>query len=140
MPGCCGGLSFKEHLASCEACRKSLTPLDDAWRCDRGRALFGNKCANNCGVTFGNDLESNTYSARTKGNTIFVCHNVSRAVFFCIAQTLLCNVDRWGVHPAGAQVWEIIFDNILKCTFCRFYTYESIDFHVTFMYPYSNVV
>ena len=80
MPGCCGGQTLKEHLASCEAGRNSLTPLDDLWRCDRGRELFGAKCANNCGVIFGNDLQSNQYSARTKGNLIFVCHNVSRGV------------------------------------------------------------
>eukprot|EP00816_Leptocylindrus_hargravesii_P005693 CAMPEP_0196802918 /NCGR_PEP_ID=MMETSP1362-20130617/2423_1 /TAXON_ID=163516 /ORGANISM="Leptocylindrus danicus, Strain CCMP1856" /LENGTH=860 /DNA_ID=CAMNT_0042174331 /DNA_START=1 /DNA_END=2580 /DNA_ORIENTATION=- len=30
-PGCCGGQTLKEHLASCEAGRNSLTPLDDLW-------------------------------------------------------------------------------------------------------------
>ena len=80
MPGCCGGQTLKEHLASCEAGRNSLAPLDDLWRCDRGRELFRAKCANNCGVIFGNDLESNCCSARNKGNTIFVCHNVLRGV------------------------------------------------------------
>jgi len=79
-PGCCGGQSLAEHLASCEAGSTSLTPLDDAWRCDKGRELFGVNCANNCGLSFGNDREGNSYSARSKGNTIFVCLNVSRGV------------------------------------------------------------
>eukprot|EP00814_Leptocylindrus_danicus_P020737 CAMPEP_0116012604 /NCGR_PEP_ID=MMETSP0321-20121206/5220_1 /TAXON_ID=163516 /ORGANISM="Leptocylindrus danicus var. danicus, Strain B650" /LENGTH=145 /DNA_ID=CAMNT_0003481975 /DNA_START=321 /DNA_END=755 /DNA_ORIENTATION=- len=31
MPGCCDGQTLKEHLASCEAGRNSLAPLDDLW-------------------------------------------------------------------------------------------------------------
>lgn len=80
MPGCCDGQTLKEHLASCEAGRNSLAPLDDLWRCDRGRELFGAKCANTCGVIFGNSLDITHYSARTKGNAIYVCHNVARGV------------------------------------------------------------
>ena len=66
IPGYCIGVNA---LAT-------LGPLDDVWRCEAGRELYGVWCGSDCGVIFGND--EGMYSKKDKTDDIFVCSNASK--------------------------------------------------------------
>jgi len=76
IPGYCIGVNALEHLDACKKGNATLGPLDDVWRCEAGRELYGVRCGSDCGVIFGND--EGMYSKKDKTNDIFVCSNASK--------------------------------------------------------------
>ena len=80
IPGYCIGVNA---LAT-------LGPLDDVWRCEAGRELYGVRCGSDCGVIFGND--EGMYSKKDKTDDIFVCSNASKGKC-CFAVCKVCYIS-----------------------------------------------